>query len=367
MVVRSCSQGACWSLDIAEGIYYAIDEGADIVNLSLGSITSEDALLEEAISYARASDVLVVAAAGNESVDLDGLPVGQQLIPGGLPLSNVLTVAASDRRDVLAAFSTYGPEVVALVAPGTEILTTGASGNYVSANGTSFASPMVAGVAALLLSADPGIGHEELFARITSFVDRPSGVAGASISGRLNAGRVLEERFVDTAGSVFFNAIDWLAAEDITGGCNPPQNHRYCPTQRVTRGEMAVFLARAFDLPATGSDFFDDDDGRFYEGAANRLRASGLTVGCGNRRYCGESEIGRDEMAAMLARALFLPVTTTDFFTDDNGSMFEGAIDKIAAAGITQGCNPPVNDRFCPGNRVTRGEMAAFIKRSVEH
>jgi hypothetical protein len=178
---------------------------------------------------------------------------------------------------------------------------------------------------------------------------------------------VLEERFVDTAGSVFVNAIDWLAVQDITGGCNPPQNHRYCPTQRVTRGEMAVLLARAFDLPATGSDFFDDDDGRFYEGAANRLRASGLTVGCGNRRYCGESEIGRDEMAAMLARALSLPVTTTDFFTDDDGSMFEGAIDKIADAGITQGCNPPVNDRFCPGNRVTRGEMAAFIKRSVEH
>ena len=367
MVVRSCNQGACWSLDIAEGIYYAVDEGADLVNLSLGSITSEDALIEDAIDYARARDVLVVAAAGNESIDLDGLPIGQQLIPGGLPASNILTVTASDRRDALAGFSNYGPETVDIVAPGVDILTTGVTGNYVVANGTSFASPIVAGVAALLLSADPGIGHQELLTRVIAFVDRPAGVSSASSSGRVNAGRTMTTRFIDISASVFVNAIDWLADSDITHGCNPPFNHRFCPGDAVTRGEMAVFLVRTFDLPETGSDYFDDDEGRFYEAAANRLRAAGLTVGCGVRRYCGESDIGRDEMAAMLSRALTLPVADIDFFVDDEGSVFENAINKIAAAGITQGCNPPANTRYCPTNRVTRGEMAAFIKRSVEY
>jgi hypothetical protein len=129
---------------------------------------------------------------------------------------------------------------------------------------------------------------------------------------------------------------------------------------------MAVFLSRAFDLPATSTNYFDDDNGLFYEGAANRLRAAGLTVGCGARRYCGESEITRDEMAAMLARALSLPSTNEDFFNDDEGSVFENAINKIAEVGVTEGCNPPANTRYCPTNRVTRGEMAAFIKRSVE-
>jgi hypothetical protein len=367
LVIRSCSLGACWSLDIADGIYYAVDEGADLVNLSLGSITSEDPLVEDAIDYARSRDVLVVSAAGNESTDLDALPIGQQLIPGGLPYSNILTVTASDRRDQLAGFSNYGPETVDLVAPGVDIVTTGVTGGYVTASGTSFASPIAAGVAALLLSADPGIGHQELIARVMAFVDRPSGVSGASASGRVNAGRTLTNRFIDTSGSVFVTAIDWLAEANITRGCNPPQNHRFCPGDRVTRGEMAVFLVRAFDLPDTATDYFDDDEGRFYEASANRLRAAGLTVGCGTRRYCGEDQIGRDEMAAMVARALGLPVSGTDFFTDDEGSVFENAINKIAAAGITLGCNPPTNTRYCPANPVKRGEMAAFIKRSVEH
>jgi len=369
MAIRSCSQGACWSLDVAEGIHYAVDQGADVINLSLGSVTPQgDEPLEDAIAYARSRDVVVVAAAGNGGTNLDDLDPGEELIPGGLPFSNILTVGATDRRDDLADFSNYGPGVVDIAAPGVDILTTGASSStsYAIANGTSFAAPVVAGVAALLLSKDPGIGHQELIARVTSFVDRPTGIVGATNSGRVNAGRTLTRRFVDISSSVFVNAIDWLADGGITKGCNPPSNHRFCPGDRVSRGEMAVFLSRAFALPDTGNDYFTDDNGAFYEGAANRLRAAGLTVGCGSGRYCGNTEIGRGEMAAMLARALALPPAASDFFEDDDTSIFEDAINKIAEFGITQGCNPPRNDRYCPTNRVTRGEMAAFIKRSAE-
>ncbi len=366
MAIRSCSGGSCTTNAIANGVRFAVDHGADIVNLSLGSIVPDDPVLESAIVYARNHDVLVVTASGNDGLDLDDLPSGLQLVPGGLPLSNILNVAASDRRDRLGLFSNFGAEVVDVVAPGVEIVTTSVGGAYVSVSGTSFAAPVIAGVAALLISSDPGIGHQELAARITAFVDRPSGLSGFSASGRADAGRTLTRYFVDTSSSVFVNAIDWLASENITTGCNPPANIRFCPGDRVSRGEMAVFLSRAFALPATSTDYFDDDDGAFYEGAANRLRAAGLTVGCGTRRYCGTDQIRRDEMAAMLARALGLPATSTNRFIDDQGSVFEGAINKIAAAGITVGCNPPSNNRFCPTNRVTRGEMAAFIKRSVE-
>jgi len=221
-------------------------------------------------------------------------------------------------------------------------------------------------VAALLLSHDPGIEHAELIARITAFTDRPGALSGLSAGGRVNAAKTLDNRFIDTSSSVFHETAKWLAEQNITEGCNPPQNHRYCPGDNVSRGQMAVFFARAFDLPGTGQDFFDDDDGLFYEAAANRMAAGGITVGCGPDSYCGERDISRGEMAAMLARALSLPPAGVDRFIDDEGSVFEGAINKIAAAGITVGCNPPANDRFCPAKRVTRGEMAAFIKRALE-
>jgi Stage II sporulation protein len=170
--------------------------------------------------------------------------------------------------------------------------------------------------------------------------------------------------FNDIDGDIFENAIKWLALEGITEGCNPPTNTNYCPDQRVTRGEMAVFISRVLNLPAPLADHFTDDTGAFYEGAANRIFEAGITVGCGDHRYCGEKQLPRDQMAALLARTLKLSNTSTDYFVDDTGSQFESAINKIAAAKITLGCNPPVNDRYCPSQYVTRGQMAAFFKRA---
>jgi hypothetical protein len=170
-------------------------------------------------------------------------------------------------------------------------------------------------------------------------------------------------RFLDILGNIFENAIVWMADEGITVGCNPPSNTNFCPDDAVTRGEMAVFISRVLDLPSPSGDHFDDDNGEFYESAANRLFEAGITVGCGPDRYCGDRSLPRQEMAAFLARIRDLPSTSTDYFVDDGGSQFEGAINKIAEAQITVGCNPPDNDRFCPTDNVTRGQMAAFFKR----
>jgi minor extracellular protease Epr len=170
-------------------------------------------------------------------------------------------------------------------------------------------------------------------------------------------------RFLDIVGNIFENAIVWMADEGYTVGCNPPSNTNFCPDDAVTRGEMAVFISRVLELPSPSGDHFDDDNGKFYESAANRLFEAGITVGCGPDRYCGDRSLPRQEMAAFLARILGLPSTSTDYFVDDGGSQFEGAINKIAEAQITVGCNPPENDRFCPTDNVTRGQMAAFFKR----
>jgi len=113
--------------------------------------------------------------------------------------------------------------------------------------------------------------------------------------------------FVDDDGSVHEGSIEAIAAEDITRGCNPPVNDRFCPSDSVTRGQMAAFLVRALGL---------------------------------------------------------VPVSAG--FVDLGGSPFQRDIGALAAAGITRGCNPPVNDRFCPDSPVTRAEMATFLARALE-
>lgn len=71
-------------------------------------------------------------------------------------------------------------------------------------------------------------------------------------------------------------------------------------------------------------------------------------------------------MAAFLVRALgYTDDAGGDLFVDDDGSIFESDIDKLATAGVTLGCNPPVNDQYCPGRNVTRGQMAAFLHRAL--
>jgi hypothetical protein len=171
--------------------------------------------------------------------------------------------------------------------------------------------------------------------------------------------------FDDIIGHTFENAIDWMLAEEITAGCNPPNNTMYCPGDAVTRGQMAVFISRVLHLPSPAGNHFNDDDGQFYESAANRLFEAGITVGCDDGRYCGDEEMTRGQMSAFLVRALGgLPDTSGDHFSDDNGSIFEKAINEIAEAKITLGCNPPDNDNFCPGDDVTRGQMAAFFRRA---
>jgi hypothetical protein len=71
-------------------------------------------------------------------------------------------------------------------------------------------------------------------------------------------------------------------------------------------------------------------------------------------------------MAAFLVRALrYTDDGGGDLFADDDGSVFEDDIDRLATAGVTRGCNPPDNDRFCPTSIVTRGQMAAFLHRAL--
>ena len=182
-------------------------------------------------------------------------------------------------------------------------------------------------------------------------------------------GLVIEGFFSDDNGTTFENDIDAIAQAGITKGCNPPANTNYCPKQHVLRGQMAAFLRRALNLPSSGTDYFVDDNNSIFENDINAIAAAGITKGCNpptNNRFCPDDPVERGPMAAFLRRAFQLPLTQTDHFVDDNNSVFENDINAIAEEGITKGCNPPTNSRYCPDEIVDRGAMAAFLRRAMD-
>ncbi len=165
--------------------------------------------------------------------------------------------------------------------------------------------------------------------------------------------------FSDTVGSPFDHDIAWLAEQGITAGCG---GDRFCPSRSVTREQMASFLARALDLPPATRDWFSDDESSPHEADINRLADAEITGGCGPGRFCPAASVSREQMASFLARALGLPATSTDFFSDDNASGHQADINRLAASGITGGCD---DGRFCPSAVITRDQMAAFLHRAL--
>jgi S-layer homology domain len=166
--------------------------------------------------------------------------------------------------------------------------------------------------------------------------------------------------FTDIAGSNFRDDIVWMAQAGITTGCSAT---KFCPDDLVHRDQMATFLRRAEHLPSASRDWFADDATNPHQDSINRVADAGIARACETNRYCPKREITRAQMAAFVAAALSLPSTSRDYFTDDNDSAYEGAINRIAAAGITTGCGA---GRFCPGRDVTRAQMAAFLHRAYD-
>ncbi|GID27372.1 S8 family peptidase [Paractinoplanes brasiliensis] len=162
------ANGSGYMSDAAEGIIWAADHGASVINMSLGS-SSKVTAVTNAISYARSKGVVVVAAAGNDRAN--GSPTNYPAADAG-----VIGVAATDSADRVASYSNAG-SYVDVAAPGSSIISTyptalGTRTGYVSMSGTSMASPHVAGVAALLKAARSTLTPDQVESALeTSAVD----------------------------------------------------------------------------------------------------------------------------------------------------------------------------------------------------
>jgi subtilisin family serine protease len=160
MTLRAVPNGDERDKDIANAIRYAVDHGAHIINMSFGKAYSpEKAVVDEAVRYADERGVLLIHAAGNDAKDLateNNFP-NRTYLSGGTA-QHWIEVGASDWRgaeNLVAEFSNYGAQQVDIFAPGSQILSTAPGNTYEAASGTSFAAPVVSGVAALLMAYYP--------------------------------------------------------------------------------------------------------------------------------------------------------------------------------------------------------------------
>jgi len=178
--------------DAIEAINYAIDRKQNGVNVRIISAswgsTARSKALEDAIRAAGEAGILFVAAAGNSSTNNDNRPH----FPSNYDLPNVISVAATDKNDVLASFSNFGVKTVHIAAPGREIVSTWLNDDYREASGTSMATPYVSGAAALILALDSRMPVEKLRERLLKSVDKLDSLNGKVESGgRLNAAKAV--------------------------------------------------------------------------------------------------------------------------------------------------------------------------------
>jgi subtilisin family serine protease len=167
MVLRAVPDGDEYDKDIALAIRYAVDNGANIINMSFGkSFSPHKKFVDEALQYAGVNNVLVVHSAGNDANNIDETEqYPSKAFSDGTVAPNYLTVGATTaKRDdfFVADFSNYGRKNVDLFAPGVDIVSLYPDNKYNSGSGTSFSSPVVSGVAALVWSYYPELKASEI-------------------------------------------------------------------------------------------------------------------------------------------------------------------------------------------------------------
>ena len=355
--------GQMHASDLARGIKWSIEQDADVINLSLGGPV-QSPNVEYWLDRAHEAGIPVVASAGNAYRNNN---------PTIWPAASRHTIAvgAVAPTGVWAPFSSTG-KYVDLAAPGVAVLTTGGDGGYVAANGTSLSAPFVSATVALVRARNPELTPDEV-RRVLVDTAKDLGPDGWDpefghgmvdpAAAMAAAGGTPRKCFTDIGELTLADQIERLAFAGITDGCGPLQ---FCPAQPVTRGQMATFLSRAVNQPSTDADFFDDDDASAHQQGINRLAQANIARGCTTVSFCPNDPVTRGQMATFLSRALDLPAVGVDAFSDDAGDVHEGAINALASADITSGCDASRPERFCPGDTVNRAQMAAFLMRMID-
>ena len=406
------AEGTGSTANVAAAIRFAVENGADVVNLSLGGPTSSG-LVSSAINDALAAGVPVVAAAGNQGSSTPSYPAAQ---PG------VVAVGAVDRYSAAASFSNTGDHL-AVVGPGVGILSTtprtsASPSGYGAMSGTSMAAPFVTGVLAMLRAAAPDAGVDALRTALVSTANDmgPAGhdpQFGAGLvdaaAARAAVARVSQPAPApapapepapapapEPAPAPSEPTADEPATGDTTREPTPEepvaaepvavepapeqpaadQPSSYVPPAApVEAAPTAGPAARGIEASCPSGSvpanpFTDVATGSTHERAISCLVWRKVANGKSAGSYAPSSAVTREEMAAFVARAVLvarpgsLPASPASAFSDDDGSVHRTAIDQLAAVGIVGGTG---GSSYSPKAVVTRGQMARFLANAAQH
>lgn len=239
-------EGEGFSSSIVLGIYYAVEQGADIINMSLGT-SGDDPAVREAVDFAVENEVVVVAAAGNCGSSSQGIcanqPAGVVTFPASY--SKVVAVGATSSSNQRASFSSYGQRLD-MVAPGSGSFwsTTWSAGNQVSGykqslHGTSYASPIVAGAAALIKSVRPDTSVNDVRALLMASSQKVGAMNGGVYTTNYGHGLLDIARSIEVA--VALNGTDEVEPELFQAG-NAKAEKLYTSSDSLGSGCKVVAL-----------------------------------------------------------------------------------------------------------------------------
>lgn len=353
--------------DVVKGIEWAIDQGMDIINLS---ITSQNGsyLLEEALKKAQSRGIITVAAAGNYPTALyRNLNV---LYPARY--TSVLAVGSvtwENNHFARSLFSYFGQDLD-FVAPGEEIYSTyngtGAL-EYEYSTGTSMASPFVAGMAALYREAYPTLNSQQ----IKVHMEKSAEDLGAPGKDMEYGYGLVQPPLSKEVVNVFPDVVDntWytkevseLFAKGIISGDNEGNFNPYKP---ITRAEAVTMIGRALKYSGaqTATKFSDVPAGNFASGYINSTTDDGIIKGYSDGTFKPNLNIIRGDVAVILQRAFRLPDAASSHFADVSGQKhYFNAINSLAEQNITKGYE---DGTFKPDLNITRAQFSVFLSKAM--
>lgn len=210
---------------VAAGINCAVNDGVDVINVSIGFYEHSDTL-KAAVDYAHEKDIIVVSSAGNDNTDAPSYPSSY---------TNVIRVAATNQNNVAANFSNYGS--IDIGAPGVSIMVADYKSGYLTASGTSLASPLVASVAAVILSITPDASPEDVIElikdyAIESFEPNSQTYLGAGILRAPTLYQIINKDKTDAP--VFSHSPNIYNSEfELTISCSTPDSVIYYTTDET--------------------------------------------------------------------------------------------------------------------------------------
>ncbi|MGI8315794.1 S8 family peptidase [Halobacillus mangrovi] len=354
------SEGIGNEADVIAGIQWAIEKDVDIINLSLTSPYSSTAL-KKMIDRAHAKGIFVVAASGNDKTG-DGQLTEDVMYPGRY--DNVISVGAVTEDLKKAKFS-YQGKSLDFVAPGSQIYSTYIERNdseYAYLSGTSMASPYVAGALALYKQLYPELSFDELEAVLMNNADdlgRPGrddvygdGLVQSPVS-----------YFTDVENEDWFlNYVNDLTRKEWIQGY---PDYTFRPQNKITRQEVVTLIGRSLDLDGTkrSTDYSDVNQYHYGSGFIDSATDKGIVEGFRDGTFRPDESMRRGDVALIIYRAFDIPTSNEHFFEDVNRDRYYSeAIHSLAKEGIINGYN---GTEFRPEQPITRAEFATILSRTI--